>query len=113
MTLTTDLHLAPRMSGAIPPLLICLRSVDRNRLYLCVNTYMRYCSHRQRISPKRLSERKTRQTVGVKETVTRMFICLKAGKAIKRKGANALCGDCLIGFVLQVYCQDLHIPYSV
>jgi hypothetical protein len=35
---------------------------------------MPYCSHRQRISLKRLSEQKTRQTVGVKETVTRMFM---------------------------------------
>lgn len=78
------------MSGAVPPLLICLRSVDRNDLYVCVNTYMRYCSHRQRISPNRLSEWKARQTVGVKETETRLFICLTTGKSIKRKGANAL-----------------------
>jgi hypothetical protein len=105
MTLTADLHLAPRlrMSGAIPPLLICLCSVDRNRLYFCVNASMRYCLHRQRISLKRLSERKTRQSVGVKETITRMFVCLIAGKAIKRKGVDALCRDCPIGFEVQLY----------
>jgi hypothetical protein len=104
MTLTADLHLAPRfrMSGAISPLLKCLRSVDRNRLFPCVNAYLCYCFHRQRISLQRLSEQKTRQSVGVKETVTRMFICLMTGKEIKRRGASALCGDCLIGFVLQV-----------
>ena len=91
------------MSGAIPPLLICLCSVDRNRLYFCVDAYMRYCLHRQRISLKRLSERKIRQSVGVKETITRMFVCLMAGKAIKRMGVNALCGDCPIGSVVEVY----------
>jgi len=42
-----------------------------------------------------------------------MIVCRMTGKAIKRKGMIVLCGDCLIGFVVQVYCQDLHNPYSV